>query len=97
MNKLHHIRGMSTLSLLVCLALFSLIVFTLSQWSANQRQTAVKIYQVFQAIQIIENQKQRLFLGMQCESVVWQNQLRFNISCAGKQVSVSYPMGKLVF
>lgn len=57
-------KGMSLLSLLVTLSVFSGLFLTFNQWGNLQRKSAVEIYQRFQAIQIVENQHQRRFLGL---------------------------------
>ncbi|WP_420913777.1 DUF5374 domain-containing protein [Aggregatibacter actinomycetemcomitans] len=66
-----------------------------NQWGNVQRKSAVEIYQRFQAIQIAENQHQRRFLGLPCESQVQQNQIRFQVICSQNQVSVKYPRGEI--
>lgn len=88
-------RGASLLSVLLALTLFSSIFIAMQSWAHFQRQSAVQIYQRFQAIQIAENQKQRQFLGLGCLSQVQQNQMTFHIHCQNDRISVSYPMGKI--
>ena len=92
--RLKQYKGMSLLTLLVSLSLFSGIFLTINQWMSIQRKTAVEIYQRYQAIQIIENQKQRQFLGLPCENNVKQNGVRFQIQC-GESIVVDYPAGKI--
>ncbi len=89
-------QGMNLLSLLVTLTLFSGIFLSVNQWIAVQRHSAVEIYQRYQAIQIAENQRQRLFLGLACQPRVEQNRLTFRISCSPTQVTVHYPVGEIV-
>lgn len=72
-------KGMNFLSLLVTLVLFSGIFLAINRWISYQQKSAVEIYQRYQAVQIIENQKQRLFLGLDCEPKVEQNQLTFSL------------------
>ena len=86
---------MSLLSLLVTLSVFSGLFLTFNQWGNLQRKSAVEIYQRFQAIQIAENQHQRLFLGLPCESNVLQNQIHFRITCTQNQITVKYPRGEI--
>ncbi|WP_454906287.1 DUF5374 domain-containing protein [Aggregatibacter sp.] len=88
-------KGMSLLSLLVTLSVFSGLFLTFNQWGNLQRKSAVEIYQRFQAIQIVENQHQRRFLGLPCESYVLQNQIRFRVTCTQNQVTVKYPRGEI--
>ncbi|MBN6070465.1 DUF5374 domain-containing protein [Aggregatibacter actinomycetemcomitans] len=94
LRKINH-KGMSLLSLLVTLSLFSGLFLTFNQWGNVQRKSAVEIYQRFQAIQIAENQHQRRFLGLPCESQVHQNQIRFQVICSQNQVSVKYLRGEI--
>lgn len=95
LQKIKLSRGMSLLTLLVTLGIFSGIFLSINQWHSIQRKSAVEIYQRFQGIQIAENQRQRLFLGLPCESSVTQNELRFQISCQLNKVTVRYPQGEI--
>lgn len=92
---LNHYRGMSLLTLLISLTLFSGIFISVNQWAGYQRKTAVETYQRYQAIQIAENQKQRRFLHLPCETVILQNRLRFSVQCTDEHVIVRYPAGEL--
>ncbi|WP_418883947.1 DUF5374 domain-containing protein [Bisgaardia hudsonensis] len=83
-------KGMSLLSLLMTLSLFSGIFLSINQWTSYQRKSAVEIYQHYQALQIAENQKQRLFLKLACQHRIIQNDLTFTIQCANKKVKVQY-------
>lgn len=75
--------------------IFSGIYLAIGQWGNSQRQSAVRIYQVSQAIQIAQNQKQRLFLGLECQHRITQNNLVFRISCNKDEVKVSYIAGEI--
>lgn len=88
-------KGMSLVSLLVTLSVFSGLFLTFNQWGNLQRKSAVEIYQRFQAVQIVENQHQRRFLGLPCESNVLQNQIHFRIICTQNQITVKYPHGEI--
>jgi len=66
-------NGMSLMSLLLALSIFSGLFLIFNRWTAEQRKSAVRIFQKFQAIQIAENQAQRQFLGLSCENSVEQN------------------------
>lgn len=88
-------KGMSLTTLLFSLALFSVLFITFNQWTANQRKSAVKTYQDFQAIQVSENQAQRQFLGLACEQLIQQNGLTFRVQCENERVIVRYPMGEI--
>ena len=87
------VKGMSLLSFLFTLSIFSGVFLSINQWSDQQRKSAVDIYQRFQAVQIAENQKQRQFLGLSCEDKVMQNKLEFDVQCMGDSVRVRYPRG----
>ena len=88
-------KGMSLLSFLFTLSIFSGVFLSINQWSDQQRKSAVDIYQRFQAVQIAENQKQRQFLGLSCENKVMQNKLEFDMQCIGDSVRVRYPRGEI--
>ncbi|HBO38154.1 MAG TPA: hypothetical protein DD638_05785 [Pasteurellaceae bacterium] len=88
-------KGMSPLSLLITMSIFSGIFLSVNQWTSHQRSSAVEIYQRFQAVQIAENQKQRGFLGLPCQSSVEQNQLKFQVRCLNDKVMVTYPRGEI--
>ena len=77
------------------MALFSVLFLVFNQWTTEQRKSAVKIYQDFQAIQIAENQAQRQFLGLACEQLIQQNSLTFRVQCQNERVIVRYPMGEI--
>ncbi|PJG83469.1 DUF5374 domain-containing protein [Caviibacterium pharyngocola] len=89
-------KGMHLVSLLMTLTLFSGIFLSVNQWATYQRKSAVEIYQYYQALQIAENQHQRVFLGLNCQSTVELNGLRFRVRCAADKVTVSYPTGEVV-
>ncbi|OOF70356.1 DUF5374 domain-containing protein [Rodentibacter caecimuris] len=82
-------KGMGLLSVLTAIALFGLIFLVFTQWASQQRKSAVKIYRLYQAVQIAENQIQRQFLGLNCENIVQQNGHQFHIACKSDTVSVS--------
>ena len=88
-------KGISFITLLFSLALFSVLFLVFNQWTASQRKSAVKTYQDFQAIQIAENQAQRQFLGLACEQLIQQNGLTFRVQCQNEHVIVRYPMGEI--
>lgn len=93
-NRFRMQKGMSLVTLLVTLSIFSGIFLTINQWTANQRKTGIKAYQRYQAVQIAENQKQRQFSGLPCEQRVKQNQLTFEIQCSADKVKVRYFFNK---
>lgn len=88
-------KGMSLLTFLFTLSLFSGLFLTINEWLGYQRKSAVEIYQRFQAVQIAENQKQRQFLGLGCHSSISQNSLQFSVQCSADKVKVSYPRGEI--
>ena len=87
-------KGMSLMGVMFTLALFSTLFLAFNQWTANQRKSAVKIYQDFQALQIAENQAQRQYLGLPCEQSVQQNGIQFRVQCQSNQVIVRMPQGE---
>ncbi len=89
-------KGISFITLLFSLALFSVLFLVFNQWTAEQRKSAVKIYQDFQAIQIAENQAQRQFLGLACEQLIQQNGLTFRIRCENERIIVRYPTSEIL-
>lgn len=88
-------KGMGIVSLFVTLMLFSSLFLLINTWTSLQRKSAVDIYQRFQAVQIAENQKQRLFLGLVCQADQIQNGIKFQIRCYGDTVNVRYPRGEI--
>lgn len=88
-------KGMSLTAFLVALTLFSGIFLAVSQWSSYQRYHSLRLYHHIQALQIADNQSQRQFLGLDCETEVQQNKQRFLIECKGQQVSVSSPFAEI--
>ncbi|STO62690.1 Putative type II secretory pathway, pseudopilin [Haemophilus aegyptius] len=89
-------KGMSFITLLFSLALFSVLFLVFNQWTASQRKSAVKTYQDFQAIQLVENQAQRQFLGLACEQLIQQNGLTFRIQCENERIIVRYPTSEIL-
>lgn len=87
-------RGMSLITLLIALMLFTGIFLAVNQWAAQQRREASEIFQRYQAMQILDNQQQRLFLGLDCEHSIKQNGLEFLVECANGVIKVRYPMGE---
>lgn len=87
-------KGMSLTSVMFTLMVFSTLFLVFNRWTANQRQSAVKIYHDFQALQIAENQAQRQFLGLPCEQQVKQNDIAFQIQCQSNQVVIRSPLGE---
>lgn len=85
-------RGTSLITLLVTMTIFSTLFLFINQWASYQRKSAVNIYLRYQALQIAENQHQRLFLEphFHCPHNIEQNGYKFKINCEGKNVRVSY-------
>ncbi|GJH42036.1 DUF5374 domain-containing protein [Pasteurella canis] len=92
---LKHYKGMTLLSLLVTLSIFSVIFLSINQWLAMQRQCMNRIYHETQVIQIAENQKQRQFLGLDCEKQTKQNSVLFQIKCTSGKITVSSPFAQI--
>lgn len=81
-------KGISLVSVLFTLSIFSMMYLTFNQWRSSQHLRAMIIYQQRQAIQIAKNQQQRQFLHLPCEHQVEQNSLTFFIQCHNGQVNV---------
>jgi len=84
------------MSLLLALSIFSGLFLIFNRWTTEQRKSAVRIFQEFQAIQIAENQAQRQFLDLSCENSVQQNGIQFAIQCSHHQVNIRYPQGEFL-
>ncbi|PJG84607.1 DUF5374 domain-containing protein [Conservatibacter flavescens] len=89
-------KGMSLVSLLITLTIFSGLFFVIHQWSATQRKSAVKTYQHYQGVQIAENQLQRQWIGLPCQHTIRQNAIKFEVSCEQTKVTVRFPVGEVV-
>ncbi|VEH67473.1 membrane protein [Rodentibacter pneumotropicus] len=87
-------KGISLTSVMFTLTVFSTLFLVFNRWTASQRQSAVKIYHDFQALQIAENQAQRQFLGLSCEQQAKQNGIAFQIQCQGNRVVIRSPQGE---
>ena len=96
MRKIKVNKGMSLMSLLLALSIFSGLFLIFNRWTTEQRKSAVRIFQELQAIQIAENQAQRQFLGLSCENSVQQNGIQFSIQCSHHQVNIRYPQGEFL-
>lgn len=96
MRKIKVNKGMSLMSLLLALSIFSGLFLIFNRWTTEQRKSAVSVFQEFQAIQIAENQAQRQFLGLSCENSVQQNDIQFSIQCSHHQVNIRYPQGEFL-
>lgn len=85
-------KGTSLITLLVTMGIFSSLFLFINQWVSHHRKSAVDIYLRYQALQIAENQHQRLFLEphFNCPPDIKQNGYKFKINCSSKNVQVSY-------
>ena len=86
MRKIKVNKGMSLMSLLLALSIFSGLFLIFNRWTTEQRKSAVRLFQEFQAIQIAENQAQRQFLGLSCENSIQQ---KWHSICNSMQSSSS--------
>ena len=76
------------MSLLLALSIFSGLFLIFNRWTTEQRKSAVRLFQEFQA--------QRQFLGLSCENSVEQNDIQFSIQCSHHQVNIRYPQGEFL-
>lgn len=88
-NNLINYKGMSFISLLITLMIFNGVFLAIDHWTTYQRKKAIQIYQRVQAIQIADNQKQRLLLGIPCESIFKQNKIIFIIKCQNNTIRIT--------
>lgn len=48
-----------------------------------------------QAVMILENQLALKLAGLDCESSITQNQIRYQIQCPGNRLTIRFPLGKI--
>ncbi|QIM67442.1 hypothetical protein A4G16_08725 [Mannheimia granulomatis] len=92
MNKY---KAETTISLLVAISLFAVIVLVFSQWQSVQNRLLNKQFQQQQAVQILENQIALKLARLECESSLTQNSVYYQIQCSSNQQSVRFPLGKI--
>lgn len=85
----------TTLSLLIAILIFSLLVLFFGRWQTSQHQQINQHFQRQQAVQILENQLALTLAELDCESSVTQNQIRYDIQCTGSQKRIRFPLGSI--
>lgn len=90
-------KGESLFSVLVALMLFAFIFLSFFQWESHQQRLVAKIYQERQMVQLADNQKARLALGLECEKEGGENGIRFSIQCSQQEVIIRGSMATLIF
>ncbi|WP_025247138.1 DUF5374 domain-containing protein [Mannheimia varigena] len=92
MNKY---KAESTISLLVAIALFTIVVLSFSHWQSEQNRRVNAHFQQQQAAVILENQIALRLSGLDCERQIEQNNIRYDIQCSGNKLSIRFPLGKI--
>ncbi|MEG9476591.1 DUF5374 domain-containing protein [Mannheimia bovis] len=92
MNKY---KAESTISLLVAIALFTIVVLSFSHWQSEQNRRVNIHFQQQQAAVILENQIALQLAGLDCERQIEQNNIRYDIQCSGNKLSIRFPLGKI--
>ncbi|AWW33936.1 hypothetical protein CT138_03335 [Mannheimia varigena] len=92
MNKY---KAESTISLLVAIALFTIVVLSFSHWQSEQNRRVNAHFQQQQAAVILENQIALQLSGLDCERQIEQNNIRYDIQCSGNKLSIRFPLGKI--
>lgn len=88
-------QGSSSLSILLAISLFTMLLLTTQQWLNKQQQQATKIYQQYQAVLIAENQLAQQYLGLSCQHQITLNGTLFQIDCLNAQeILVRFPLGE---
>lgn len=90
------IKSETMFSVLVAVALFSIIFLIYIQWQSRQHQQSLLTFQRLAALQIAENQIARRMAGMPCESQFKQNKILFRIYCIGDNIKIQFPLGEIV-
>lgn len=85
----------TTLSLLVAMTLFTLILFVFSHWQSEQNYRLNKHYQQQQAAKLLENQIALELADLDCESHIIQNGISYQIECLAHKKSIRFPLGKI--
>lgn len=92
----YYANGASAVALMVSIALFCGLILSVSQWVSYQQKQAAELFQRQQAILIAHNQAERQRSDVDCQSVVVQNHIRFQIKC-GQTIKVKFPLGEVSF
>ncbi|QLB15575.1 hypothetical protein A6B39_08970 [Mannheimia granulomatis] len=85
----------TTVSLLVAVSLFAVIVLVFSRWQSVQNQQLSKQFQQQQAVQILENQIALKLAELECENSLTQNDVGYQIQCSANQLRIAFPLGKI--
>lgn len=88
-------RAETTLSLLVAITLFALILLVFSHWQTEQNYRLSKHFQQQQAAQLLENQIALKLANLDCESQITQNGISYQIECPTHRLSIQFPLGKI--
>lgn len=92
MNKY---KAETSLSLLVAISLFALVVMVFSRWQSLQNKQLNQHFQHQQAVQILENQIALKLAELECENSLTQNNVGYQIQCSANQLRIAFPLGKI--
>lgn len=92
MNKY---RAETTISLLIAIVIFSILILVFSHWQSAQNKRLNLYFQKQQAVQILESQIALKLAGLACENHIIQNQVRYEIYCSATQFSIRFPLGEI--
>ncbi|MDP8171417.1 DUF5374 domain-containing protein [Pasteurella skyensis] len=90
----HLLKAETFVSLLTAIVLFSIMLFSYTQWQKQQNKSEILLYQRLQAMQVAENQISLKMANLPCESSFLQNDITFNISCQTNSIKVTFPLGE---
>lgn len=91
-----HLKAESGLSLLIALSLFAIVSLSAMKWQQSQIHQTTYLYQQQQALLIAENQIDRQLARQQCEQIVEQNGIRFEIQkCTPQLIQIKFPLGNI--
>lgn len=88
------IKAESLVSILLAIAIFSILLLAYGKWQSQQNRSLNFIYQQQQALQIAENQIVLQMAEMNCEAQIEQNSIIFTIQC-GQGIMVNFPLGRV--
>lgn len=89
------VKAESLISLLITIALFTMLAMSFLAWQQSQFEHGIANYQQQQALQVAENQLALQMAKLECESQAVINNIKFTIQCQTTQIKVAYPLGQV--
>lgn len=89
------LKAETALSLLVAIALFSIVYLSYSQWQSQQNQRLETLYQTQIAWLVLENQLAFRLAGMPCKGSDLENNLQIRLECNERQMKAYFPLGEI--